>query len=66
MSVNEFIFTNYINNINMSTLIPLRTEQFIPEALYFEEMTVTQGIRVDNLVNNVKLEPEFANTVLVP
>lgn len=49
----------------MSTLIPLRTEQFIPEALYFEELTATQEIKVYNLVNNVKLESEFANTLLV-
>ncbi|GJQ64970.1 hypothetical protein Trydic_g7135 [Trypoxylus dichotomus] len=64
VTVKEFLRTDFINTINMSTLIPLRTNQHIPEGLHFEEMSATQEVKVDNLINNFRFEPEFSNTLL--
>lgn len=61
----ESLNVEYVNSINMSALIPLRTNQYLPEGLYIEEMSITGEVIVNNLVNGVRLDLEYPNTVLV-
>lgn len=61
----ESLNVEYVNSINMSALIPLRTNQYLPEGLYIEEMSITSKVIVNNLVNGVRLDLEYPNTVLV-
>ena len=60
----DTLHTKYINNINMRTLIPLRTQQDLP-TLNFNEISLFKDVEVGNSTNLRNLKEEFSNSVLV-
>ncbi|KAG5895616.1 hypothetical protein JTB14_017725 [Gonioctena quinquepunctata] len=60
IAVNEELVTEFINNINMSRIVPLRSNQSIG-FMKFDEVSCVNDISVGNLVNGFKLSPAFEN-----
>lgn len=56
--------TDFINDIDTKTLIPLRSEQNLTE-LSFSEIAVFNDVSVGNSTNHLYLPEEYKNTVLV-
>lgn len=64
MSFKSNIDVEYLNNIDMRTLIPLRTNQTI-ESLHVGFMQVENDFQVGNLISGFNFTKEFENSVLV-
>lgn len=56
---------DYLNGIDMKSVITLNTEQIINDTLEFNFVTTVNDIQVGGLVNGHNLEKEYANTILV-
>ncbi|KAF5288824.1 hypothetical protein FQR65_LT11939 [Abscondita terminalis] len=65
VTVQGNIYVNYINDIEMNSLIPLRTEQRINGSLHFYEISTIHNISVEGRVNGYVLSDEYLNTVLM-
>ncbi|XP_074039462.1 female sterile (1) Nasrat [Leptinotarsa decemlineata] len=63
ISVNEELLTDFINDINMTNIIPLRSNQSI-DYLVVEEVRPTNNINVGHWVNGFKLPQAFENTMM--
>ncbi|CAG9819512.1 unnamed protein product [Phaedon cochleariae] len=63
VTINDDLVANFINDMNMSRIIPLRSNQTI-DYLEFGEVTSVHDINVGNFVNGFKLPEEFENTIM--
>lgn len=63
--IHNFLATDFINDLNMSSVIPLKTDQYIPMALDVMVMSAFRDIEVEGLVNGVKLMEVFQNSAMV-
>lgn len=62
--VQEAILTETINDIDMKTLIPLRTEQEIPK-MFINDLHAEDNIRVEGLISGYKIRDEVQNSLTV-
>ncbi|XP_060532376.1 uncharacterized protein LOC132705649 [Cylas formicarius] len=62
--INQFLKTDYINDINMSAIVPLKTDQTIKQELRFNELKVVNDVCVKGKVNDKHLEDEYNRTFL--
>ncbi|KAK5643724.1 hypothetical protein RI129_007569 [Pyrocoelia pectoralis] len=59
------VYLNYINDLDLKSLIPLRTDQYINQSLQFLEITPFHNISVQNQVNGYGLLDEYHNSILM-
>ncbi|XP_071055796.1 uncharacterized protein PF3D7_1120600 [Onthophagus taurus] len=64
VTVQNFIRTGLLNNMNTSRFVTLLTDQKIDEEMVIENLILEGNLNVKGLVNGVDLEKEFSNTVL--
>ncbi|KAK4887110.1 hypothetical protein RN001_003381 [Aquatica leii] len=65
VTVEGSVYLNYINDIEVNSLIPLRTDQYINKTLELSEITSFHNISVKGQVSGYNLLDEFKNTVLM-
>lgn len=56
---------NYINDISLSALIPLRSEQHINNTLELQHIMSNNDIIAHNYVNECNLKEKYQNTLLM-
>ncbi|CAG9856275.1 unnamed protein product [Phyllotreta striolata] len=63
MEINADLTTEFVNNFNMSRIVPLKTNQTI-EHLHIAQMKFLQDIPVGNKVNGMVLPTEYQRTFM--
>lgn len=64
-SIKNSLHTDFINDIDVNSLIPLKTNQTIEGTMEFHQMSSNNNISVGSFVNGYNLTNEFDNTVMV-
>ncbi|KAF5302872.1 hypothetical protein FQA39_LY02052 [Lamprigera yunnana] len=65
VTVQGNVYSNYVNDVDLKSLIPLRSTQYINQTLEFAEIDSFHNISVKNKVNGHDLPDEFHNTVMM-
>ncbi|CAH0560757.1 unnamed protein product [Brassicogethes aeneus] len=60
--IHESILSKYINDIDMNTIVPLRTEQTIP-AMFFDYISVIRALNLKGSMSGYNLSEEVQNAL---
>ncbi|XP_031341241.1 uncharacterized protein LOC116169316 [Photinus pyralis] len=59
------VYLNFINDIDLNALVPLRTDQHVNQSLEFLEISPLHNISVQNRVNGYVLPDEYYNSIFM-